>query len=211
MTLPADYDVDFSAEQQDIVSLAKTRVLTEFGSSQLFQGLLAALNSEIQALSTAITSVMTARTLQNARGQNLTTLGAIVGATRTEVLLLSANMLTEDAFNIETEDGVNILADAPNYSADDDHFMLTIRAKIASNFNKSSSVPELVGMISSVLGIPKVSVVRTGLNALTIHVSADTSSDIQAYITSFVDSETAEKRYLFPYPAAASVSVVADL
>lgn len=211
MTVPSSYNVDFSSAREDLQTRAVSRLLSQFHRSPVLLQLLWAYMSEVQALSTAIWDLMEFRTLAKAQGKTLDAIGKIVGQVGAGYSSVALGpILMEDGVTpmaTEADATVPILAmhRVYNYFNDVDH-ATAILLKIACNFTKYCSVPEITAAIHQATGVT-TKLQRRGPAAMDVRISPDIDPVIIAMLDQVTDIFEADGVYLFPYPATCMVSV----
>lgn len=209
MTIPTTYNLDYTELYPDLQDRATSRLLIQFQQAALLKAVLRALVNEVERLSVAIADVIRCRTLVAATGANLDAIGRIVGQRRLGWGAIDMNLIQETGENVVEEDGVtNVMAtmDRSTWSISDDEYLTLILLRITSNFNKNSSVPELVDSIFQATGI-RVMVKRTGPMQVTMMVPPTISTLMVTYLKQSIDLLSANGVFLFPYPATLEVDV----
>ena len=206
MSIPVEYQIDFSPLRQDLQQRAWSRLLMEFQNSPVLGQLLYALVSEIQALSDAIVDVIQYQSLWYAQGVNLDVIGRIVGQKRGSSQTGTAAIDTEDGLDITTETGETIVS-ATTLADSDSTYQNLILLRIASNFNKNSSIPELSHSIYQTTGVSAI-FNRTGPMSVDIEIPGDTPDLTMDYLSQPLNNTKVERSFLFPYPATLDVAIV---
>lgn len=211
MTVPAGYEIDFTGLTQDLQSRAYQRLLLQFRDSPVLVAILRALVAEVQVFSDAVVDVVKYRTLALSAGANQDVLGRIVGQPRLGWEIATSLWLLEDgSANVILEDGSDFIGVVAEYalpSVDDETYRKLLLLRIACNFTKSASVPELSAAIKQATGITAV-IQRSGPAQIEVLVSPDTDPVLLAMITRKNITEQGDDIFLFPFPATCEVSVV---
>jgi hypothetical protein len=209
ISVPNTYKVDFSSDRQDLQYRAFTRMLNEFHSSPVLLQILQALVSEVQALSNAIIDVIEYRTLYEAQGVTLDTLGQIVGQNGAGyTAVVSGSIIEEDGTTpIYDEDGTDVITALFQQYArlgDLDHATL-ILLKIMCNFTQHGSVPEIADAIYQTTGY-KLQIIRSGPAQIDLIVPPNMDPTLVAMLGQRISTPQADNVYLFPFPATCMVS-----
>ncbi|HBG77244.1 MAG TPA: hypothetical protein DDW84_00130 [Phycisphaerales bacterium] len=218
--IPAKYKVDFTDYAQDFRALADSRLLYQFKNSTVLKAIIYAFADEAQELFDAIIELMKVRTIYDAHTYYLEAIGRIIG------------QLKE---NIEVDYGVYFTPDEPNSGENpifvqpdrglayvtggrsgagvptDSQFALQVLARIFSNNNQYSSVPELQNTIKEITGINASFVPVVGEPmAVDIHVDKILTPFERGFLTQTHGIIIAEKSYYIAYPATLRINSIVE-
>lgn len=198
------------AEAIDATERAIQRLLTQFRNSPVLIDILVAISSEVQELLDAIKGTIEKRGPGGATGVQLDAIGRIVGQGR-----LLGNQYNEDWFTPDSSllgadyglawvEGVEYLT---NPEVDDTDYPFLIEGKVARNFTRYGSVPEIQEAISIAFGID-ISFVLESPMAVTAIVPDVTPLWIIQLLQSKKDTSRADSIYYMPVPATVLISNV---
>ena len=206
-------NIDVSEYVQDLCDRATNRLLRQFQNSCVILNVVCALADEVQELYDAAVATIKNRTLYDATGVNLDTLGRIVGQDR--ILLNAANLQWFGFDGVSAQiggwdaapnwvSGASLFGDLP---ANDLQYRNLILGKIFKNHVKVGSVPELIQFARFLTG-RSVSFNRVGLFELELIVPTNiTPNDVRTLITVFNDN-TADNKYIIPMPVTGRIVTV---
>jgi hypothetical protein len=195
----------------DVDGRAVSRVLEQFRSSEVFLGVLEALNSEAKAFIEAVQAVVKCRTPAIATGVNLDALGRIVGQDR-ELIEYAADLwFTPDMSGSSADQGVAWVTNAAvgdNVVADDTWYRQLIEGKIQRNFVESASVVEIQNVIKLVTGLD-ASVLRTSdLMTVVVVIPDGTPQQVVDFLERWKDTPQVDYAYYLPIPATVRIAQV---
>lgn len=209
MTARAAAEIDFSEYDYDMSEKAYTRLLSIFANKQIFQALIKAFIDVCpQTTYDSIIDEMQANTLASATGTNLDIIGRIVGIDRETYSYDESMWFCYDRPN-QGYDSVPWWvegADLATYEpADDFTYRTIIQSKIARNFNRFSSVPELLYYARLITSV-NVSFVVVGPMEVEIIIPSLTPNNAVYFLTAKKSTTAADDIYYMPYPATMNLS-----
>lgn len=191
----------------DLHERAELRMLSQFYNSKVLKLLLQAFTSEVQELSDAIYDLIRLRSVKEAKGKNLDTIGRIVGRDRQGYNYDTSFWFSPDDQESSADNGNWWCRNAEQAEAleiDDETYRKWLWLKILENHNKFSSIPELEEAIQDGIG-ETVGIQRTGMMEAEI-LTEDTISLTNKRLLSYnKDTELTDNEYLFAYPATINI------
>jgi len=207
-----DLALNFEDITFDLKKISESRILSQYSKSPLFKLLLGALTSEVQELSTAITELIKGRTIANAQGKNLDSIGNIVGFQRTSLNFDTAFWFAPDEAGSSPDNGHWWVQNSPqaiDEIMDDETYRKWIWMKVLKNHNLFSSKPEIENSIYQ--GIEEtVGIQRTGMITQDLYVTTSISTTNKNILSYVVDTPLTENQYKFAYPATTSIGSVTE-
>lgn len=208
----ADLSLNFDDITFNLKEISESRILSQYSQSPLYKLLLGAITSEIQELSTAITDLIKYRTIANAEGKNLDTIGRIVGINRQNYNYDADYWYQPDDAGVCPDNGhwwVQKSQQAIIENMDDITYRKWIWMKILTNHNLFSSKPEIEREILE--GIAEtVGIQRTGMIEQDLYVTTSISSTNKNLLTYNTNTTLTENDYLFSYPATTEIGSVIE-
>lgn len=187
------------------------RCLMQFRQSPVFQALLSAFASEIQALLDAINQVLSLRQIDLAEGEQLDTLGRIVGQPRI------GNFIATSWFTPDSAVAGELVDVAPAFyeggyitngnSLPDAAYRTLIKAKIYRNFIKYGSYTEIQNYFMLAFGVT-ISAVRVNPMVVQFQCAAGTPDYVKSIIDNFNTTPFFDSASVGGYPATVSVDSV---
>lgn len=194
----------------DLPERAVSRLLLQFRKSPLLIDLLQALISEIIALQTAFVDVVNKRGPADAAGENLNVIGRIVGQGREIFDYADLPWFTSDLQGYSVDEAPSWVAGAyvnGVYYADDTWFKKLIFARVARNFVRYGSVPEILDVIQKGIGYD-VSFQWVGPMEVNLVVGPDTPQWAITFILRIGDNNFVDGSSFLPYPATLHIAAV---
>lgn len=192
----------------DAVSRMESRTLLQFRRAQVFLQVLAAFAQELQALQDACEAVIQERTVAQAVGEQLETLGRIVGQPRGVASYDDTIWFVPDVNSVDqTRQWVPGGLYLGQFVADDATYRQFIESRIYRNFSKYGSIPEIQRAFTTAYGFT-ISFVRMG--PMTVEaVIPDTANEIaKAAVLNFFSDEHADFKSVLPIPATVHINAI---
>jgi hypothetical protein len=206
---PDDLQVDFSGYALDMPAKAFSRLLSRRRNGPVVQAFLEAfIKSGPQWTYDEIIKQLEANTIFAAKGENQDIIGRIVGAPRKSYAYDDSQWFFSDSENQGCDSAPCWVKGAPFSSyepADDETYRMRILARIACNFNKFSSVPELIHLIRFVTGY-EVSFIVVGPMEAQIVVPSSAPNTIVNLLTQATTTTECDDIYAVPYSATLNLS-----
>lgn len=196
----------------DLQARAYSRVMQQFKRSKLLLAVMGAINTEVQTLYDAITTVQYSFYPDTAVGAQQDVLGRILGIVRKSGYRYEdIDFLTEDADIIDFEDGTDFLLDTgftPNsYDLSDYDYRKALMGKAHRNFCKYSSVNEVQDYFKLVFSLV-VNPVLVGPMEVELQVPVGTPDALKALLAMTKATSSSDLAYYAPLSATLSVTVV---
>ena len=204
---------EINQEATDSIERAVQRLLLQFRNSQLLIDILAALIGEVQTLIDATVDVINLRGPASAKGEQLDGIGHIVGQLRSVVDFDAIAWFSPDRLYQGVDQAPVWVTNAPlagSLVADDTWYRQLIEAKVARNFVRWGSVPEIQNFIQYAFGID-VSFITVDTMTVQVVVPDNTSYNVFEALGNFVQNELVENPYFLPFAAGVQVSEVVRL
>lgn len=195
---------------QDLIERAASRPLVQFRQAEVFNCLLAALNSQTQELQEAAESVILDRSPLDAIGEQLNALGRIVGQDRIVFDYSLIEYFAPDTLGQSIDAAPVWVETAPiseNLIVDDTWYRQLIEAKIFRNFAKFGSINENKEVANLALGI-HINFVLTGPMQVSIILPYNTPTYAINFLTSFITTSSADRISFMPYPQTLEITSV---
>lgn len=212
--IPQKFKIDFSGYRKDLVAKAWSRMLSQFWGSPVMRDFVAAfIRNGPQWAYDEIVKQQEANSLYMAEGDNLDAIGRIVGQPRVPYQYDDSKWLFADRSGQGADQvpawviGASLAGNAP---ASDPEYRQMILARIACNFCKFSSAPEMAYLVEFATG-RKASWRRVGLMECEIIVSGDISRTHLEILTRSKTTTECDDIYWIPYPATLKLSAVTFL
>lgn len=210
-SIPEKFKVDFSGSARDMVEKAFSRLLIQFQASPVLKQFVAAfIRNGPQWVYDEIVKQQEANTLYLAEGNNLDAIGRIVGQGRDGYRYDDSRWMFSDRVGQGADQGYAWVQGASLSSrelARDNEYRQMILARIACNFNRFSSLPELIYLARFVTG-ETVSWQWTGPMECMLLVRTGISVNKLEMLTRRVTTTYADDVYSFPYPATLNLTQV---
>lgn len=207
--IPERFRIDFSPYKKDLVAKAWSRMLSQFWASPVMKDFVAALiRNGPQWAYDEIVKQQEARTLHQAAGNNLDALGRIVGQPRVPYKYDDSKWFAFDRPGQGFEQENAWVRNAPltgNTPATDSQYRQMILARIACNFNRFSSAPEMRYLVEFATG-EKAAWRRTGPMECQVVVSGNISRSNLDVLTRMGTDTRCDDIYWIPYPATLNLS-----
>ncbi len=205
------FKVDFSIYEKDMSEKAISRILTQFHNSPVLQeSLKAFIKNAPQYVYDEILKFQEANSLYMAEGENLDAIGRIVGQPRIPYQFDDSRWFFMDRGGQGFDQGLfwcspaKLIGTTP---ANDAQYRMMILARIACNFNRFSSRPELQYLSQFVTG-EKVSWAVTGPMEAQIIVRVGISLSKLGYLINFTTNTLADDIPMIPYPATLKITSI---
>lgn len=213
--ISSKYKVDFSRYVQDFETLAYSRLLYQFKNSELLKRLVYAFIREVQVLYDTIIELMQKRTIYDAYNYNLDAIGRIVGQFREPLDILTDVWFTPDTDDLCADIGLAYVTGGVYYagsSIPDDFYKLEVLARVFSDMNQYSSVPELQNAIKEVFGI-NASFVNLSNEpmAVDIYVDRKLTPFERGFFTAAHRNLSVEHAYFLAWPAGLRINSVIEV
>lgn len=198
----------------DLDARSVERTLLEFRESPVFQSLLAALMTEVDALNAAIEQVVNLRTPALATGENEEVIGRIVGMERITFDYGYLNWFTPDNTSYPPDLTMAWVDGAPLgvlQQVGDESYRSLIEAKIFRNFTQYGSIPELQVAIETAYGVKSGFLFTTTPMDVNIILPKATPNHIKSFVTGNYSNRTAEDIYFPPYAMTWRINGIVDL
>ena len=213
--IPEKFRVDFTGlKKADLAAPAMTRLLSQHWNSPVLKAFVAALIREgPEATYRRIVATMEAQTLYLARGEDLEAIGRIVGQSRVPYRYDDSTWFFFDRPGQGFDqapwcaEGAPLIANVP---AGDPQYRRLILARIACNFCRFASVPEMAHLAEFVTG-QKASWRRVGPMAAEILVSGAISRSSLDVLTRTTTTTAGDDIYLVPYMATLNLARIVFL
>lgn len=203
-------DIKFNDINFDIKAIALSRILSQYYGKKIMQMLLLAYIEEVQELSTAISQLIEKRTINQAEGLQLDTIGKIVGRPRTYYEYEEDYWFAPDNAGVAPDSGHWWCYPAPQAASekmDDVTYRKWLWMQILENHNLYSSVPEIENNIQDGIG-ETVGIQRTGMMEADLYVTENISLTNKKLLSYNEDNMLTDNDYLFPYPATTKIDQV---
>ena len=190
------------AETIDATERAIQRLLTQFRDSPVLIDILVAISTEVQELLDAIKGTIELRGPGSATGVQQDALGRIVGQSRHLGTRYNDQWFTPDLSLLGADFGkawVPGVEFQSNPAADDVAYPFLIEGKVARNFTKYGSVPEIQEAIKISFDID-ISFVTVGPMEVVGLVQDDTPFDILELLRAVTNTTRADSIYFMPTP-----------
>jgi len=201
-------EIDFSELRINLKALGESRVLSQYSTSPLLKELLGVFTSEVQELLDAIIDLMEYRTLAKAVGQNLDTIGDIVGQQRKGFDYDADYWFSPDKEGVGADQGYWWVGGVPQAVVvlqDDETYRKWIWLRCLENHNLFSATPELENAIYDGLG-EQVGIERVGMMEGKIYASTTISLTNFNLLDYNIDTPMVENEFMFAYPATTVIS-----
>jgi hypothetical protein len=213
--IPGKFKIDFSALMKaDLVAQAWSRMLSQFWASPVMKSFVAALiHAGPEATYRKIVETMEAQTLYMAQGEDLEAIGRIVGQSRIPYQYDDSTWFFFDRPGQGFDQSPWWVEGAPltsNAPAEDPQYRRMILARIACNFCRFSSVPEMAYLAEFVTG-QKVSWRRAGPMEAEIMVSGNISRSSLDVLTKTATTTECDDIYMVPYMATLNLTRIVFL
>ncbi|MBL4769527.1 MAG: DUF2612 domain-containing protein [Rhodobacteraceae bacterium] len=203
--------LDFSELDIDLEQRAFDRLFFQFKNSVVLRDYLFTRVNAVGSLRDVAQDVIETRTLDNARGEVLDVLGAIIGQPRIDLNAEARQWFGPDVLN----DDLGPPDRTPAYVlggplfgralADDVQYLQLILAKIFKNHVYGSTIPELIRFISFFSSTP-ASVVTVGPMEVSVLIPPEFPLNVLLTLLTVFDDNAADRQYLLP--VAATVRIV---
>jgi len=197
-------------EQKDSLTRAIARTLLQFRNSPVFQYILEAFITEIQAFQDAAFDLIQNRGPADATGVNLEAIGRIVGQDRTIFDYSELAWFAADTIGQGADQAPVWVTNAPlteSIEADDTWYRQLIEGRVHRNFTQYGSIPEIQEVARITFGI-ELSIYRTGPMVVQLAVPSSIPTWILNYLTKTFQNNYVENQYYLPYPATMSIDSV---
>lgn len=212
--IPQRFKIDFSGYSRDLVAKAWSRMLSQFWGAPVMKKFVEALiKNGPQWTYDEIVKQQEANTLYMAMGENLNAIGRIVGQPRVPYQYDDSKWFTPDRPGQGADQSPAWVIGAPltgNTPATDPEYRQMILARIACNFCKFSSSPEMAYLVEFATG-QKVSWRRVGPMECEVIVSGNISRTHLNLLTLAKTTTECDDIYWIPYPATLKLSAVTFL
>lgn len=209
--IPERFKVDFSGYSKDMTAKAMDRLLSQFKGSPVLRAFVAALvQNGPQYVYDEIIKFQEANSLYVAEGGNLDAIGKIVGQPRVPYQYDESSWFAFDRQGQGFDQAKVWVLNASmttNVPASDPEYRMMILARIACNFNRFSSLPEMQYIAEFVTG-EKVTWIRTGPMEVQLVVRPGISRSRLDVLTKFTTTTACDDIPMIPYPATLSISSV---
>lgn len=190
--------------QQDMQARAVSRTLLQFRNKPVFQAVLAAFISEVQALVDAAIAVMQQRTPSDATGENLEVIGRIVGLIKTAFDYGNLQWFTPDTYGHPPDFSLAWVKNAPIGTImvpDDGMYRQMIEFKVLRNFIQYGSIPEIQTAIYTAFGIhASFQAVPGAPMDWYLIVPKATPKHIKNFLSNESSNDFVDNTYMPPYP-----------
>lgn len=207
--IPGSLKIDYSGYIREMSAEAYDLMLSQFRNGPVFRQYLALLvDAGPQWTYDETIRFIEANSLYEAKGGNLDAIGNIVGRPRTAYAYDDSTWFMADNENQGGDSAPCWVAGAPLAAytqMGDETYRQAILARIACNFNKFSSVPELLYYIRLVTG-ENVSFVTVGPMEAQVLVRSGISNTALNIITQSTTTAQCDDEYAVPYPATLNLS-----
>jgi hypothetical protein len=211
--IPAKFKVDFSEYTKDFRALADSRLLYQFQNSPVLKALIYAFTDEVQELYNAIVDLMKVRTIYDSHTYYLEAIGRIVGQLRENIEVDYGVFFTPDEENLGPDRGRAYVTGGRSGLGvpTDSQLSQQILARIFSNMNVYSSIPEIQNAVKDVTGlnISFIPVVDEPM-AVDIKVDRELTPFEQGFLTSTHGIIVAEDAYFIAYPATLRINSIIE-
>lgn len=213
--IPEKFKIDYTKLQDvDMASQALTRLLSQHWNFPVLKKFIAALvHAGPEETFKKIVKTLEAQTLYMAQGTDLEAIGRIVGQPRIPYQYDDSKWLFFDRPGQGFDQAPWWVEGAPmtgNTPAEDPQYRRMILARIACNFCRFSSVPEMAYLIEFATG-HKVSWQRAGPMEAEILVSGDVSRSVLDMVTLTKTTTECDDIYMVPYMATLNLTRVVFL
>lgn len=207
--IPEKFKIDFSRYGRDLVAKAWSRMLSQFWASPVMKGFVEALiRNGPQWAYDEIIRQQEANSLYMAAGENLNAIGRIVGQPRVPYQYDDSRWFFFDRAGQGFDQEPWWVEGAPmtgHIPAQDPQYRRMILARIACNFCRFSSAPEMAYLVEFATG-QRVSWRRTGPMECEVMVSGDIPRSILDMLTLTKTTTECDDIYMIPYPATLKLS-----
>lgn len=207
--IPKAFEIDFTRYRRDMVQKAWTRMLSQFKASPVFKDFIAAfVKNGPQWAYDEIVKQQEANTLYRAEGFNLDAIGRIVGQPRIPYQYDDSKWFVPDRRGQGFDQAPFWVTNAPligNTPAGDAQYRQMILARIACNFNRFSSGPEMAYLAYFTTG-EIVSWQRVGPMECMILVRSGISRSRFDVLTKFTTTTECDGIPMIPYPATLNLT-----
>ncbi len=207
--IPEYFKVDFTQYSKDMTAEAMQRILSQFDGSEVLKQFLGVFIKEgPQYVYDEIIKFQEANSLYMAKGVNLDAIGRIVGQPRVPYALDDTKWFFTDRAGQGIDQAPAWCSPAPLTStkpANDGDYQMMILARIACNFCRFSSLPELQYLAEFVTG-EKVTWRRVGPMEAEIIVRYGISLSKLHMLTKFTTTTFADGIPMIPYPATLNLT-----
>lgn len=210
--IPDTLKIDFSPlKNADLVSQALSRLLSQHWRSPVLKQYIEALiEAGPEETYKKIVDMMESQTLYMARGKDLEAIGRIVGQPRIPYQYDESSWFISDRQGQGSDQGLAWIEGAPligNIPAADPQYRQMILARIACNFCRFSSVPEMAYLVKFITG-HNVSWRKTGPMEADVIVNANVPRTVLDIVTKTKTTTECDDIYMVPYMATLRISGV---
>lgn len=212
--IPQKFMIDFSGYERDLVLRAWSRMLSQFWGAPVMKAFVETLiTNGPQWAYDEIVKQQEANSLYMAEGDNLDAIGRIVGQPRTPYRYDDSRWLFADRPGQGADQapawvtGASLTGNTP---ASDVEFRQMILARVACNFSRFSSAPEMAYLVEFATG-RTASWRRVGPMECEIIVSGAISRTHLEVLTRCATTTGCDDIFAFPYPATLNLSAVTFL
>ncbi len=202
--IPDYFKVDFTEYSKDMTAKAMSRMLAQFNGSYVLQQFIAAfIENGPQYVYDEIIKFQESNSLYMAEGENLDAIGRIVGQPRVPYAFDDGKWFFTDRAGQGIDQAPIWVMNAPLTSTDqatDDEYRMMILARIACNFCRFSSYPEMQYLAKFVTG-ETVSWRRVGPMEVELIVRYGISRSKLGVLTKFATTTFVDDSPMIPYPA----------
>lgn len=188
-------------------------MLSQFYNSKILKLLLSTFTEEIQELSTAISDLISKRSLANAEGEQLDAIGRIVGQQRTGYTYGNGYWFSPDEVDVCPDNGHWWMQNQPQ-SVEQDMDDMTYRQwlwlKILENHNLFSSVPEIKTQVVEGIG-EEIGIETEGTMIAKIYVSSNISLTNKELLRYYKNTKLTDNDYMFSYPATTNIDQIVEV
>lgn len=205
--------IDYSSIRFDLEKISQSRMLSQFYNSKILKLLLNAFTEEVQELSTAISDLISKRSLANAEGEQLDVIGRIVGQQRTGYTYVNGYWFSPDGVDVCPDNGHWWMQNQPQ-SVEQDMDDITYRKwlwlKILENHNLFSSVPEIKTKVVEGIG-EEIGIETEGTMIAKIYVSSNISLTNKELLRYYRNTKLTDNDYMFSYPATTNIDQIVEV
>ena len=210
--IPDKFKIDFTRlKNADMIAQAMTRLLSQHWNFPVLKQFIAALiKAGPEVTYQKIVEVMEAQTLYVARGEDLEAIGRIVGQSRVPYQYDDSKWFFFDRVGQGFDQAPWWVTGAPmtgNEPAADPQYRRMILARIACNFCRFSSAPEMAYLVEFATG-HKVSWQRAGPMECEILVSANIPRSVLDMVTLKTTTTECDDIFMVPYMATLNLTRV---
>lgn len=213
--IPEKFKVDYTRlKNTDMTAEALTRLLSQHWNFPVLKKFVAALvQAGPEETYKRIVKALEAQTLYMAQGTDLEAIGRIVGQPRIPYQYDDSKWFFFDRPGQGFDQAPWWVEGAPmtgNTPADDPQYRRMILARIACNFCRFASAPEMAYLVEYATG-EKVSWRRVGPMECEILISGNISRSVLDMLTLSKTTTECDDIYMFPYPATLNLTRVVYL